>query len=241
MRPGEFGPAPPLKVTDEPCRWASWTSNTQNQLATSGAAEPETYPATGRIPATHSTPPTTTALEWETAEVSWGDRMAWCIVLNDMLVSMRLDWTKLGWFPDCLACFPVNSYLMLCVFPLSGSGLRMRKGSGAWEKLEPMSTYWYRDFFLHTTHFTRNRMPILLWRFMNAQGYWNLDEIIGTEKSGALALPGSPIMCCLPALARPLPGQWEGDLGQLFEAGSAYCSRWGPHSLQRLTGSQGLQ
>lgn len=83
--------------------------------------------------------------------------------------------------------------------------------SGAWESWSPvisltgtgLSPYllFMRDLDAHPS----------LKEFMNAQGYWNLDEIVGTEKSGALALQRSPIMCCLPSWQDLCQDSGKGD------------------------------
>lgn len=101
MRPEKFGPA--STQGDWPGLSAvSWTSNTQNQLATSGAAWTRDPPSYRRIPATHSTPPTTTSLEWNSRSQLRGQNgLMHCVEWYASVYETR--WAKMGWFPDCLA------------------------------------------------------------------------------------------------------------------------------------------
>ena len=194
----ESSPAPPLKVS--PVTWISWTSNTQNQLVTSGAGEPETQPATGRISASR-TAPCPPPVPWSgKRQVSWGDRMAWCIVLNDTLVSMRLDWAELGWFPDCLALLS-GEFLSDVVLPLSGSGPRKGKVWGL-GKLEPSYVHLLIQGLFSPYHslFTRNLDAHPSLKVHECSGllklgwnYWDW-KIWGPGSSR-----GSPRMCCLPS------------------------------------------
>lgn len=77
-------------------------------------------------------------------------------MLNDTLVSMRLNWAELGRFPDCLALLS-GEFLSDVVLPLSGSGLRMGKEWGL-GKLEPSYVHLLVQGLFSPYHslFTRN-------------------------------------------------------------------------------------